>query len=105
MGIKYLQKLQILVLFIVYHRFVLKCAVKPTDASKSPSWGLEGNIMKDESLARYTGGEIRIEKESDLSMSVVPMPELTHVTVGLESVNFMVHYFILIIFKPVKTIC
>jgi len=59
-----------------------------TDASKLPSWGLDGKIIKDDSLARYTGGEIRIEKESDLSMSVVPMPDLTHVSVGLESVNF-----------------
>jgi len=59
-----------------------------TDAAKSPSWGLDGKIIQDKSISQYTGGEIKIEKDSDLSMSVSPMPELTHVSLGLESVNF-----------------
>ena len=75
----------------LHNKKVHKTTCKLTDASKLPSWGLDGKIIKDDSLARYTGGEIRIEKESDLSMSVVPMPDLTHVSVGLESVNFKVN--------------
>ena len=59
-------------------------------SATSPSWGLDGKIIRDNSLAQYTGGEVKIEKKFDLSMSVVPMPDLTHVSVGLESVSFTV---------------
>jgi len=61
-----------------------------TTSATSPSWGLDGKIIRDNSLAQYTGGEVKIEKKFDLSMSVVPMPDLTHVSVGLESVSFTV---------------
>ena len=61
-----------------------------TEAAKSPSWGLEGKKLQDNSVAQYTGGEIKIEKNFDLSMSVVPMPDLAHVSIGLESSSFIV---------------
>ena len=47
-------------------------------------------MLADSSIAQYTGGEVKLEKTFDLSMSVVPMPELAHVSIGMESVNFKV---------------
>jgi len=46
--------------------------------------------MRDESLAQYVGGEVRVEKSFDLSLSVVPLPELAHVSVGMQGVSFTV---------------
>ena len=59
-------------------------------SAKSPSWSLGGPVLFDNSLAQYTGGEVRVEKNFDLSLSVVPMPELAHVSIGMESVDFKV---------------
>nr|XP_002119957.1 mitochondrial-processing peptidase subunit alpha-like [Ciona intestinalis] len=57
-------------------------------AAKSPSWSLDGARESDASVAQYTGGDVKVQKHFDLSMSVVPMPELAHVSIGMESVKF-----------------
>ncbi|XP_055343277.1 mitochondrial-processing peptidase subunit alpha-like [Paramacrobiotus metropolitanus] len=50
------------------------------DAMKSPP---------DLSLAQYTGGDIRIEKDlSDISMGPTPIPELVHFALGFESCSY-----------------
>nr|CAB3264969.1 mitochondrial-processing peptidase subunit alpha-like [Phallusia mammillata] len=73
----------------VDHDELSKMCEKYISASaKSPSWSLDGPVLQDNSVAQYTGGEVRVEKSFDLSLSVVPMPELAHVSVGLEGVNF-----------------
>ncbi|CAK8674290.1 unnamed protein product [Clavelina lepadiformis] len=59
-----------------------------TSTAKSPSWSLDGPVLFDNSISQYTGGEVKVEKQFDLSMSVVPLPDLAHVSIGLESVKF-----------------
>lgn len=56
--------------------------------AKNPSWCLDGETAVDESISQYTGGEVQLKKKFDLTMSVVPLPELSHVSVGMESVPF-----------------
>lgn len=42
----------------------------------------------DQSLAQYTGGLVTIEKDlSNVSLGPTPMPDLVHLTIGLESVS------------------
>ncbi|TRY63141.1 hypothetical protein TCAL_00342 [Tigriopus californicus] len=42
----------------------------------------------DQSLAQYTGGLVSIEKDlSNVSLGPTPMPDLVHLTIGLESVS------------------
>ncbi|KFD67703.1 LOW QUALITY PROTEIN: hypothetical protein M514_08558, partial [Trichuris suis] len=55
----------------------------------SPTWVSEEKIQVDESLAQYTGGEIRIEKDlSNVGMAINPFPELGHFVIGFESCKF-----------------
>ncbi|XP_039269449.2 mitochondrial-processing peptidase subunit alpha-like [Styela clava] len=56
--------------------------------AKNPTWSLDGDVLKDESTSQYTGGEVHLSKTFDLSMSVVPLPDLAHVSVGMQSVAF-----------------
>lgn len=56
--------------------------------ARQPSWLLEGDTACDESVSQYSGGEVQLKKKFDLTMSVVPLPELSHVSVGMESVSF-----------------
>lgn len=58
--------------------------------AKQPSWSLHGDVLCDDSIAQYIGGEVRLSKNFDLSMSVVPLPDLAHVAVGMESTKFTV---------------
>ncbi|CDW57151.1 mitochondrial processing peptidase subunit [Trichuris trichiura] len=49
----------------------------------------EEKMRVDESLAQYTGGEIRIEKDlSNVGMAINPFPELGHFVIGFESCKF-----------------
>jgi len=60
-----------------------------SNAAKSPSWSLKGPVDADiHSIAQYIGGSVSVEKDFDLSLSVIPMPELAHVSIGLQSVKF-----------------
>ena len=68
----------------------LSCLFYSSASAKNPSWSLEGSVLFDNSIAQYTGGEVKVEKSFDLSLSVVPMPELVHVSIGMESVKFTV---------------
>ena len=61
---------------------------KPTwhdDSSKPKS------VHTDKSVAQYTGGIVSKEKDlSAVSLGPTPMPELAHLTIGLESVSHQV---------------
>lgn len=56
-----------------------------------PSWNEDSRLIAqtkgpDQSMAQYTGGIIKVEKDlSNVSMGPTPMPELAHFVVGLES--------------------
>ncbi|KAJ8300575.1 hypothetical protein KUTeg_022094 [Tegillarca granosa] len=58
---------------------------------KRPIWEEDSNLIDkskhvDKSIAQYTGGDLRVEKDlSDVSLGPTPMPELAHVMFGLES--------------------
>lgn len=59
---------------------------------EKPIWHDEGSKSKsvhfDKSVAQYTGGIITKEKDmSAVSLGPTPMPELAHLTIGLESVS------------------
>jgi processing peptidase subunit alpha len=45
----------------------------------------------DKSMAQYTGGIVTREKDlSNVSLGPTPMPELAHLSIGLESVSHQV---------------
>ena len=58
---------------------------------EKPVWYDASNKSKihfDNSVAQYTGGIITKEKDmSAVSLGPPPMPELAHLTIGLESVS------------------
>ncbi len=58
---------------------------------EKPIWHEEGSKSKsqfDKSVAQYTGGIVTREKDmSAVSLGPTPMPELAHLTIGLESVS------------------
>uniref|UniRef100_A0A5S6R041 Uncharacterized protein n=1 Tax=Trichuris muris TaxID=70415 RepID=A0A5S6R041_TRIMR len=55
----------------------------------TPVWASGKKIQVDKSVAQYTGGEIRIEKDlSNVGMAISPFPELGHFVIGLESCKF-----------------
>ena len=61
---------------------------------EKPIWQIEDNTLKlkpahvDKSAAQYTGGIITREKDlSNVSLGPTPMPELAHLSIGLESVS------------------
>ena len=61
---------------------------------EKPIWQIEDNSLKlkpahvDKSVAQYTGGIVTREKDlSSVSLGPTPMPELAHLSIGLESVS------------------
>lgn len=56
-------------------------------ADEKPTWSSgSGNINVDQSVAQYTGGLVKIDKDlSNASLGPTPMPELAHLSIGLES--------------------
>ncbi|XP_066509590.1 mitochondrial-processing peptidase subunit alpha-like [Hoplias malabaricus] len=60
-----------------------------------PVWGVSTPEKVDRSVAQYTGGIVKIEKDmSDVSLGPTPIPELTHIMIGLESCSFLEDDFI-----------
>ncbi|KAJ8286578.1 hypothetical protein GJAV_G00040770 [Gymnothorax javanicus] len=60
-----------------------------------PVWGESTPANVDLSVAGYTGGMIKTEKDmSDVSLGPTPIPELTHIMIGLESCSFQEDDFI-----------
>ncbi|KAG5834538.1 hypothetical protein ANANG_G00262550 [Anguilla anguilla] len=78
----------------IEHEQLVDCARKYLLGMK-PVWGAStpGNV--DLSVAAYTGGIIKTEKDmSDVSLGPTPIPELTHIMIGLESCSFLEDDFI-----------
>ena len=53
-------------------------------ADEKPTWSSgSGNINVDQSVAQYTGGLVKIDKDlSNASLGPTPMPELAHLSIG-----------------------
>uniref|UniRef100_T1ILS6 Guanine nucleotide-binding protein-like 3 homolog n=1 Tax=Strigamia maritima TaxID=126957 RepID=T1ILS6_STRMM len=59
---------------------------KPAIWQENPELCFPGAEIKDTSIAQYTGGLIRKEKDlSNVSLGPTPIPELAHIVLGFES--------------------
>ncbi|KAF7687396.1 mitochondrial-processing peptidase subunit alpha isoform X1 [Silurus meridionalis] len=78
----------------VEHEQLVECARKYLLDVK-PVWGTSTSANVDRSVAQYTGGIVKMEKDmSDVSLGPTPIPELTHIMIGLESCSFLEEDFI-----------
>ncbi|XP_069097706.1 mitochondrial-processing peptidase subunit alpha [Pleurodeles waltl] len=78
----------------IEHEQLLECAKKYL-LGVNPVWGTGSLQDIDRSVAQYTGGIVKIEKDmSDVSLGPTPIPELTHLMIGLESCSFLEEDFI-----------
>ncbi|XP_036384757.1 mitochondrial-processing peptidase subunit alpha [Megalops cyprinoides] len=78
----------------VEHEQLVFCARKYLLGVR-PVWGVGTPSSADQSVAIYTGGIIKTEKDmSDVSLGPTPIPELTHIMIGLESCSFLEDDFI-----------
>uniref|UniRef100_A0A8I6AB79 Alpha-MPP n=1 Tax=Rattus norvegicus TaxID=10116 RepID=A0A8I6AB79_RAT len=78
----------------VEHEHLVECARKYL-LGVQPAWGAPGAVDVDSSVAQYTGGIIKVERDmSNVSLGPTPIPELTHIMVGLESCSFLEEDFI-----------
>ncbi|XP_075415934.1 mitochondrial-processing peptidase subunit alpha [Tenrec ecaudatus] len=78
----------------VEHERLVQCAHRHLLGAQ-PAWGDVGDVEADRSVAQYTGGIVKLERDmSSTSLGPRPMPELTHVMVGLESCSFLEDDFI-----------
>ncbi|TNM89315.1 hypothetical protein fugu_003549 [Takifugu bimaculatus] len=73
----------------IEHEQLVDCARKYL-LNVKPVWGTSSGANVDCSVAQYTGGIVKIEKDmSDVSLGPTPIPELTHIMIGLESCSFL----------------
>ncbi|XP_076853839.1 mitochondrial-processing peptidase subunit alpha [Brachyhypopomus gauderio] len=78
----------------VEHERLLECARKHL-LGVEPVWGAGPAGHVDCSVAQYTGGFVKMEKDmSDVSLGPTPIPELTHIMIGLETCSFLEDDFI-----------
>ncbi|XP_030913143.1 mitochondrial-processing peptidase subunit alpha, partial [Geospiza fortis] len=78
----------------IEHEHLVECARKYL-LGVQPVWGSGQGRAVDRSVAQYTGGIIKVEKDmSDVSLGPTPIPELTHIMIGLESCSFLEDDFI-----------
>uniref|UniRef100_A0AAY5ESE0 Mitochondrial-processing peptidase subunit alpha n=1 Tax=Electrophorus electricus TaxID=8005 RepID=A0AAY5ESE0_ELEEL len=78
----------------VEHERLLECARKHL-LNVKPVWGMSTPGQVDCSMAQYTGGIVKMEKDmSDVSLGPTPIPELTHIMIGLETCSFLEDDFI-----------
>uniref|UniRef100_A0A8D3ADM2 Mitochondrial-processing peptidase subunit alpha n=1 Tax=Scophthalmus maximus TaxID=52904 RepID=A0A8D3ADM2_SCOMX len=78
----------------IEHEQLVDCARKYLLDVK-PVWGASNVFDVDLSVAQYTGGIVKMEKDmSDVSLGPTPIPELTHIMIGLESCSFLEEDFI-----------
>uniref|UniRef100_A0A671M876 Mitochondrial-processing peptidase subunit alpha n=1 Tax=Sinocyclocheilus anshuiensis TaxID=1608454 RepID=A0A671M876_9TELE len=77
----------------IEHEQLVQCARKYL-LNVKPVWGASTPANIDQSVVQYTGG-IKMEKDmSDVSLGPTPIPELTHIMIGLESCSFLEDDFI-----------
>ncbi|NXK77792.1 MPPA peptidase, partial [Amazona guildingii] len=78
----------------IEHEQLVECARKHL-LGVEPAWGSGQARDVDRSVAQYTGGIVKVEKDmSDVSLGPTPIPELTHIMIGLESCSFLEEDFI-----------
>ncbi|VCW66870.1 unnamed protein product, partial [Gulo gulo] len=78
----------------VEHEHLVECARKHLLGAR-PAWGCAKAVDVDRSVAQYTGGMVKLERDmSDVSLGPAPFPELTHIMIGLESCSFLEEDFI-----------
>uniref|UniRef100_A0A8C7WQ75 Mitochondrial-processing peptidase subunit alpha n=1 Tax=Oryzias sinensis TaxID=183150 RepID=A0A8C7WQ75_9TELE len=78
----------------IEHEQLVECARRYLLGVK-PVWGEGSAADVDLSVAQYTGGIVKTEKDmSDVSLGPTPIPELTHIMIGLESCSFLEDDFI-----------
>ncbi|KAM9325189.1 mitochondrial-processing peptidase subunit alpha [Gastrophryne carolinensis] len=78
----------------IEHEQLLECARKYL-LGVEPVWASIKPRIVDRSIAQYTGGIVKVEKDmSDVSLGPTPIPELTHIMIGLESCSFLEDDFI-----------
>uniref|UniRef100_A0A8C6ES96 Mitochondrial-processing peptidase subunit alpha n=1 Tax=Marmota marmota marmota TaxID=9994 RepID=A0A8C6ES96_MARMA len=78
----------------IEHEHLVECAEKYLLRAQ-PAWGSAGAVEVDRSVAQYTGGIVKLERDmSNVSLGPTPIPELTHIMVGLESCSFLEEDFI-----------
>ncbi|XP_040860338.1 mitochondrial-processing peptidase subunit alpha [Ochotona curzoniae] len=78
----------------VEHEHLVQCARKHLLGAQ-PAWGVAEAVDVDRSVAQYTGGIVKLDRDmSNVSLGPTPMPELTHVVLGLESCSFLEDDFI-----------
>ncbi len=71
----------------VDHDRLVRCAQEHL-VDTPPSWQTSKTARTDSSLAQYTGGLVTLEKDlSNASLGPTPMPNLAHLTLGLEAVS------------------
>uniref|UniRef100_A0A8C6E4G2 Mitochondrial-processing peptidase subunit alpha n=1 Tax=Moschus moschiferus TaxID=68415 RepID=A0A8C6E4G2_MOSMO len=73
----------------VEHAQLVECARKYL-LGTCPAWGAGAPVHVDRSVAQYTGGIVKLERDmSNVSLGPTPFPELTHIMIGLESCSFL----------------
>ncbi|XP_057404581.1 mitochondrial-processing peptidase subunit alpha isoform X1 [Balaenoptera acutorostrata] len=73
----------------VEHERLVECARKYLLGTR-PAWGSGAAVHVDGSVAQYTGGVVKLERDmSSVSLGPTPFPELTHIMIGLESCSFL----------------
>ncbi|XP_073662931.1 mitochondrial-processing peptidase subunit alpha isoform X2 [Tursiops truncatus] len=73
----------------VGHEQLVECARKYLLGTR-PAWGSGAAVHVDGSVAQYTGGIVKLERDmSSVSLGPTPFPELTHIMIGLESCSFL----------------
>ncbi|XP_068826941.1 mitochondrial-processing peptidase subunit alpha [Capricornis sumatraensis] len=73
----------------VEHTQLVECARKYL-LGTCPAWGTGAAVHVDRSVAQYTGGIVKLERDmSNVSLGPAPFPELTHIMIGLESCSFL----------------
>uniref|UniRef100_A0A8C5AS17 Alpha-MPP n=2 Tax=Gadus morhua TaxID=8049 RepID=A0A8C5AS17_GADMO len=78
----------------IEHEQLVKCARRYL-LNTRPVWGEATPTDVDLSVAQYTGGIVKMEKDmSDVSLGPTPIPELAHIMIGLESCSFLEDDFI-----------
>ncbi|XP_045879844.1 mitochondrial-processing peptidase subunit alpha isoform X1 [Meles meles] len=78
----------------VEHEHLVECARKHLLGAR-PAWGCAKAVDVDRSVAQYTGGMVKLERDmSNVSLGPAPFPELTHIMIGLESCSFLEEDFI-----------
>uniref|UniRef100_A0A671RGE5 Mitochondrial-processing peptidase subunit alpha n=1 Tax=Sinocyclocheilus anshuiensis TaxID=1608454 RepID=A0A671RGE5_9TELE len=78
----------------IEHEQLVQCARKYL-LNVKPVWGASTPANVDKSVAQYTGGIVKMVKDmSDVSLGPTPIPELTHIMIGLESCSFLEDDFI-----------